>query len=120
MSENNSVFVGQNLSLIHIYIKYNDILVPACAEKGIVAFTGDGVDPAVMTAATEAIKKNGGRGIPTVKPWDEKTLSEKLAEVKNSGAFAVAMDVDAAGLPFLQGRTPVSYTHLYCKMEVNS
>lgn len=87
-------------------IKYNDILVPACAEKGIVAFTGDGVDPAVMTAATEAIKKNGGRGIPTVKPWDEKTLSEKLAEVKNSGAFAVAMDVDAAGLPFLQGRTP--------------
>ena len=87
-------------------IMYNDILVPACAEKGIVAFTGDGVDPAVMTAATEAIRKNGGVGIPTVKPWDKETLCKKLAEVKKSGAFAVAMDVDAAGLPFLQGRIP--------------
>ena len=31
---------------------YNSILVPACAQAGIAAFTGDGTDPAVFTAAT--------------------------------------------------------------------
>ena len=29
-------------------LAYNDILVAACAEAGIAAFTGDGTDPAVM------------------------------------------------------------------------
>ena len=32
-------------------LAYNDILVAACAEAGIAAFTGDGTDPAVMEAA---------------------------------------------------------------------
>ena len=85
---------------------YNDILVSACAEVGIAAFTGDGTNPAVMEAATDAIKKAGGKGIPTVKPWDVNTLGEKFALVKQSGAFAAAMDIDAAGLPFLKNLTP--------------
>ena len=59
-----------------------------------------------MKAATKAVQKAGGIGIPTVKPWDINTLEEKFALVKASGCFAVAMDVDAAGLPFLQGLTP--------------
>lgn len=36
---------------------YNDILVHACAEAGIAAFTGDGTNPEVMRAATAAIGK---------------------------------------------------------------
>lgn len=87
-------------------IAYNDILVSACAENGIAAFTGDGTNPEVMKAATKAIRAQGGVGIPTVKPWDSNTIREKLRLVRESGAFAVAMDVDAAGLPFLQGLTP--------------
>ena len=42
-------------------VAYNDILVSACAENGIAAFTGDGVDSNVMVAATAAIKKAGWR-----------------------------------------------------------
>lgn len=87
-------------------LEYNDILVPACVDAGIAAFTGDGTNPAVMVAATEAVKKQGGKGIPTVKPWDINTLKEKLAMIKESGSFAVAMDIDAAGLPFLKNLTP--------------
>ena len=34
------------------------------------------------------------------------TLASRLAEAKASGCFAVAMDVDAAGLPFLKNMTP--------------
>ena len=87
-------------------LEYNDILVSACADAGIAAFTGDGTNPAVMVAATKAIKGKGGKGIPTVKPWDINTLREKLSMIQDSGSFAVAMDIDAAGLPFLMNLTP--------------
>lgn len=87
-------------------VTYNDVLVSACAEKGIAAFTGDGTDPNVMIAATKAIKENNGIGIPTVKPWNIDTIKEKLALVKEANSFAVAMDIDAAGLPFLKNMTP--------------
>ena len=87
-------------------MQYNDILVRGAAEAGIAAFTGDGTNPAVMEAASKAIRSAGGIGVPTVKPWDVNTLEEKFALVKESNSFAVAMDIDAAGLPFLQGLTP--------------
>ena len=87
-------------------ISYNQVLVSACAENGIAAFTGDGTDPNVMIAATTAIKNAQGIAIPTVKPWDSATISGQMAMIRDSGAFAAAMDVDAAGLPFLKGLNP--------------
>ena len=87
-------------------IDYNDILVPACREAGILAFTGDGADPAVMVAACGAVKQCGGFGIPTVKPWDAATIAEKMALVRDARALAAAMDIDAAGLPFLKNHVP--------------
>lgn len=87
-------------------VTYNDVLVSACAENGIAAFTGDGVHGPVMEAACKAIGEAGGIGIPTVKPWNVATVAEKLKLVHESGAFACAMDVDAAGLPFLKGLQP--------------
>lgn len=87
-------------------VAYNDILVSACADAGIAAFTGDGTNPAVMEAACAAIKAKNGFGIPTVKPWDVNTLKVKFDLVRSSGCFAVAMDIDAAGLPFLQNLQP--------------
>ena len=87
-------------------LQYNDILVSACAEAGIAAFTGDGTNPAVMEAAAEALKKAGGCGVPTIKPWNMETIQEKLALVKAADPFAIARDIDAAGLPFLKNLTP--------------
>ncbi len=96
---------------MHYSDKYNDVtynaeLVPGAAEAGIAAFTGDGMDPQVMKGATDAIKACGGLGVPTVKPWNTQMISEKMEQVKASNAFAVAMDVDAAGLPFLKNFVP--------------
>ena len=85
---------------------YNAALVSGCAQAGIAAFTGDGLDANVMVQATKAIGEVGGMGVPTVKPWGLDLIKEKMAMVKESGAFAVAMDVDAAGLPFLRGMNP--------------
>ena len=47
-----------------------------------------------------------GIGVPTIKPWDKDTCFKKLDLANESNAFAIAMDIDAAGLPFLQGRIP--------------
>ncbi|MCQ2592595.1 MAG: alpha-hydroxy-acid oxidizing protein [Treponema sp.] len=87
-------------------LAYNNILVAACAKAGIAAFTGDGAVEKVMSYATEAIKKSNGIGVPTVKPWNLETIKTKMELVKNSDSFAVAMDIDAAGLPFLKNFTP--------------
>ena len=96
---------------LHYGDKYNDmdynaILVPACAAAGIAAFTGDGTNPAVMEATAEALRANGGCGVPTVKPWNLDTIRQKMDLVKAADPCAIAMDIDAAGLPFLKGMTP--------------
>ena len=87
-------------------LTYNDILVTACANAGIAAFTGDGTNPAVIQAAAEALRKNGGCGVPTVKPWNIDLIREKMALVESADPIAIAMDIDAAGLPFLKNLTP--------------
>ena len=98
--------VNLHYSETYTDMTYNDVLVRACAENGIAAFTGDGTNPTVMEMATKAIGAAGGCGVPTIKPWNIDTIREKMAQAKASGCFAVAMDVDAAGLPFLKNRTP--------------
>ena len=87
-------------------LTYNRLLLAACAKAGIVAFTGDGVDPAVMEGATQAIRAQQGCGVPTVKPWDRETLMQKLELALTADPMAIAMDIDAAGLPFLRNRMP--------------
>ena len=86
--------------------EYNSILVNACADSGIAAFTGDGLNGEVMKVACKAIAASGGTAIPTVKPWNLETIQEKLGYCRESGCFAVAMDIDAAGLPFLKNMNP--------------
>lgn len=87
-------------------LEYNRILVKACADNGIAAFTGDGVNAEVMKSAVKAIAACGGIAVPTVKPWNLELIKEKMALCREAGSFAVAMDVDAAGLPFLKNMTP--------------
>jgi len=87
-------------------VEYNNILVPGCREAGIAAFTGDGVNPVVMEASSKAIAEADGCGVPTIKPWDPDTLQIKYRLVHESNAVAAAMDIDGAGLPFLQNLTP--------------
>lgn len=85
---------------------YNDLLLSAAIDAGIAAFTGDGVNPAIMEAAAEGLKKYQGKGVPTIKPWAMSLVQEKLAMVAAAQPMAIAMDIDAAGLPFLKGQNP--------------
>lgn len=87
-------------------LEYNQILIPACRDAGISAFTGDGMNPEVVRSAAKAMGENGGRGIPTIKPWHKGMVFEKIDLVKSAGAKVMAMDIDAAGLPFLKNMDP--------------
>lgn len=56
-------------------------------------------------------KGTGKLAMRNYEKWQEirinmDTIREKMELVKKSGAFAVAMDIDAAGLPFLQNLNP--------------
>lgn len=85
---------------------FNKVLIKACNEAGIAAFTGDGMDDDQMVSGCEAVKEDDGRGIPTIKPWNLEMIKKKIELTKEANAFAVAMDIDAAGLPFLKNFTP--------------
>lgn len=87
-------------------VGYNRCVLEAAAGEGTLAWTGDGLDASIMTEACGLIGELGGAGVPTVKPWDEATLDEKLDEALAARPAAVAMDIDAAGLPFLRGQVP--------------
>lgn len=87
-------------------LTYNRDMLESCAAAGIAAFTGDGVNKEVVQIASKLIGEQGGTGIPTIKPWNLDTVREKLATVKKGNPFAIAMDIDAAGLPFLKNMNP--------------
>lgn len=87
-------------------VSYNRCVLEAAAGEGTLAWTGDGLDAAIMTEACALVGELGGAGVPTVKPWDERTLDAKLGEALAAQPAAVAMDIDAAGLPFLRGQEP--------------
>ena len=81
---------------------YNAEMMRGAIDCGILAFTGDGVNPQIMKDAIAESGALGGLSIPTIKPWAKEVVFEKLDDLNAHGVFAAAMDVDAAGLPFLQ------------------
>ncbi|MCH3968295.1 MAG: alpha-hydroxy-acid oxidizing protein [Atopobiaceae bacterium] len=87
-------------------VTYNECVLTAAASAGTVAFTGDGLRPEVVEGAASLIGRLGGAGIPTIKPWAADVVRQKLDLVRAADPVAIAMDVDAAGLPFLKDQDP--------------
>ncbi|SMB90217.1 FMN-dependent dehydrogenase, includes L-lactate dehydrogenase and type II isopentenyl diphosphate isomerase [Thermanaeromonas toyohensis ToBE] len=73
-------------------------LVLGAKAAGTVALTGDGPDPEVFAAGLAAIREADGWGIPVIKPRSNKEIIKRIREAEKTGALAVAIDVDAAGL----------------------
>ena len=85
---------------------YNRMSLAAAVAEGVAAFTGDGVVEELFIDSCKAIAEVGGIGIPTVKPWGMDVVESRIKHALESDALAIAMDVDAAGLPFLKGLEP--------------
>ncbi len=87
-------------------VGYNECVLRAAEREGTLAWTGDGLDARIMADSCDLISKLDGAGVVTVKPWDANTLDAKLGQALAARPAAVAMDIDAAGLPFLKGQNP--------------
>ena len=88
---------------------YIGAVLAGCRSLGALGGTGDGAPDFIHETAFAAIRDLDGAGIPFIKPWADTELFEKLDAAVATGAPAVGMDVDAAGLVTLRlmGR-PVS------------
>jgi isopentenyl diphosphate isomerase/L-lactate dehydrogenase-like FMN-dependent dehydrogenase len=78
--------------------EYISAVLAGCKAEGLVGCSGDGVPAFISEAGFAAVKALDGWGIPFVKPWEDAELYAKLAKAKDTGAAAVGMDIDAAGL----------------------
>jgi len=88
---------------------YIDSILHGCITKGLMGCTGDGVPDFIHETGLKTITDAKGKGIPFIKPWEDKELYQKLEKVEKTGAKVVGIDIDAAGLITLRkmGR-PVS------------
>jgi len=73
-------------------------LIAGCAAAGTVGMTGDGPDPMLYPTGLEVIAAQGGTGIPIIKPRPEEDIIARIRQAEEAGAWAVGVDVDAAGI----------------------
>ena len=93
--------VKMHYSDLYDDLTYSEAIMEGSKNAGSIGFTGDGVDETVFNGTADAILKHEGHGIPTIKPWRKDEVIEKIRIAEKAGAFAVAMDIDAAGLAIL-------------------
>lgn len=73
-------------------------IVSGSRQAGSIGFTGDGADPAMYQSGIEAIEEEQGWGIPIIKPREQQVILSMLKNAEQSGAKAVGVDIDGAGL----------------------
>lgn len=73
-------------------------LVEGARAAGSLAFTGDGADEEIFTAGIKAVRAAAGNGIPIIKPRSMEEIAARIREAEASGALALGVDIDGAGL----------------------
>ena len=82
--------------------EYIRAVIEGCVDSGTLGCTGDGAPDFIYEAGFSAIEKCGGKGIPFIKPWEDRELYDKLEAAEKTGARMVGIDIDAAGLVTLR------------------
>lgn len=78
--------------------EYVDAIVNGTLRAGNAAFTGDGAQDNLFLDSLPVIKQAGGIAVPTIKPWKNDKVLEKIKMIEDVNAMAFAMDIDSAGL----------------------
>lgn len=81
---------------------YTKATVNGCANKGTIAFTGDGKNLNMFVEPIDVIDMNDGNGIVTMKPWVKEGIDLRVNALKGKKVFALATDIDSAGLALLR------------------
>lgn len=77
---------------------YISWVVSGCLDSEVYPMVGDSAVDTFLLDNLEVLKQNKGYGIAIIKPWENKNVIDKIKLAEEAGAFAVGMDIDAAGL----------------------
>ncbi len=78
--------------------EYISWIIKGTLEAGVYPMVGDTAIEQFLIDNLAELKKAGGDGIAIIKPWEAGSVIEKIRLAEDAGAFAVGMDIDAAGL----------------------
>lgn len=78
--------------------EYIEAIVNGTLKAGNAAFTGDGPKDNLFLDSLPIIKEVEGIAVPTIKPWKNDKVLEKIKMIEEVNAMAFAMDIDSAGL----------------------
>lgn len=74
------------------------MIISGSSLAGSLGFSGDSADPAMYEAGVEAVASEKGWGVPIIKPREQHEVIKLIRRAEASGAVAVGMDIDGAGL----------------------
>ncbi|MDW8801316.1 alpha-hydroxy-acid oxidizing protein [Clostridium sp. A1-XYC3] len=78
--------------------EYISWVIGGCLDAGIYPMVGDTAVDSFLITNLEQLKQFNGEGIAIIKPWENSNVIKKIKLAEEAGAFAVGMDIDAAGL----------------------
>jgi 4-hydroxymandelate oxidase len=78
--------------------EYISWIIDGCLKAGIYPMVGDTAVDSFLITNLEELKRAGGDGVAVIKPWKNSEVINKIRMAEEAGAYAVGMDIDAAGL----------------------
>ncbi|WP_026895102.1 alpha-hydroxy-acid oxidizing protein [Clostridiisalibacter paucivorans] len=78
--------------------EYANAVVNGSVNSGTIAMTGDSADHSMYLTGLESIKKVTGKGIPIIKPRENRAIIEKIRLAEKINPLAVGVDIDGSGL----------------------
>ncbi|EOD00933.1 alpha-hydroxy-acid oxidizing protein [Caldisalinibacter kiritimatiensis] len=78
--------------------EYVDAVIKGSLSAGTVGMTGDTADLSMYITGLEGIKKVNGKGVPFIKPRENKKIIENIRKAEEINALGVGVDIDGAGL----------------------
>lgn len=78
--------------------EYIEWVISGCRQGGIYPMVGDTAVDSFLITNLKKLKEYNGEGIAFIKPWENSNVIKKIKMAEEAGAFAVGMDIDAAGL----------------------
>ena len=78
--------------------EYIQSVINGSLAAGTIAMTGDSADLALYEEGISALKKVNGKGVPIIKPRDNKDVIKNIKRAESVNSLSVGMDIDGAGL----------------------
>ncbi|MBQ2697332.1 MAG: alpha-hydroxy-acid oxidizing protein [Clostridia bacterium] len=82
--------------------EFGRALLRSTSADNLLTWLPDGGNDLFSDTCT-LMKEFPGQAVPTIKPWPVEVMIDKFKRCEEAGAFAIATDLDGAGLALVQG-----------------